>query len=137
LSLNGLGGRFWDLGRPEEALAPARQAIESFRKLAEIRPAVFVPHLASGLHNLGLYLIDLELYQQALLATEEAIHLLLPAFTTSPRLHEDLIGRLADLYEEAAQGAGVQPDSELLGIIDAGIRDVDEGRDLGPAQRAQ
>jgi len=37
------------------------------------------------------------------------------------------MGRLADLYEEAAQAAGVQPDSSLMRAIDAGLAELGEG----------
>lgn len=49
--LNNLGALFFDLGRWDEALAPAQEAAELRRELANLRPDAFLPDLASSLTN--------------------------------------------------------------------------------------
>lgn len=51
--LNGLGIRLSVVGWREEALAPATEAVEIYRRLAEANPAAHLPSLATSLDNLG------------------------------------------------------------------------------------
>src|SRR5262249_32270523 len=51
--LNNLGKRFSDLGRRDEALATANEAVDTCRALAAARPEAFLPDLAGSLNNLG------------------------------------------------------------------------------------
>ena len=52
LSVNNLARMLKDLGRIEEALAAAEEAVRLFRALADSRPDAFTPNLASSLINL-------------------------------------------------------------------------------------
>ena len=51
--LNNLGNRLSDLGRREDALAAAQEAVDLYRQLAADRPDAFLPDLAMSLNNLG------------------------------------------------------------------------------------
>ena len=53
MSLNNLGHQLSELGRREDALAAAQEAVEIHRRLAAERPDAFLPDLATSLNNLG------------------------------------------------------------------------------------
>ncbi|MEW6529660.1 MAG: tetratricopeptide repeat protein [Thermodesulfobacteriota bacterium] len=70
--LNNLGNRLCDLGRREEALKAADEAVTIRRELARARPDAFLPHLAGSLNNLGIRLSDLGRREEALRAAQES-----------------------------------------------------------------
>ncbi len=70
---NNLGNRLSDLGRREEALAAADEAVSVYRRLAADRPDAFLPYLAASLNNLGNMLSDLGRREEALAAAVEAV----------------------------------------------------------------
>jgi tetratricopeptide (TPR) repeat protein/nucleoside phosphorylase len=72
---NRLGVGLSEVGRREEALRATQEAVELRRALAEARPDVFLPDLASSLNNLGSRLRELGRREEALLATQEAVGL--------------------------------------------------------------
>ena len=74
-SLNNLANRLSDLGRREEALAAAEEAVRLRRVLAAARPDAFTPDLAGSLNNLAAFLSDLGRREEALEAAEEAVRL--------------------------------------------------------------
>ena len=53
MSLNNLGMGFSDLGRREEALAAAQEAVDIYRRLAQTRPDAFLPDLATSLGKIA------------------------------------------------------------------------------------
>ena len=61
------------LGRREEALAAAEEAVAIYRRLAAARPDAFEPDLAASLSNLGSRLSAIGRREEALAATEEAV----------------------------------------------------------------
>ena len=71
--LNKLGNRLSDLGRREDALAAAQEAVDIRRRLAADRPDAFLPDLAGSLNNLGARLSDLGRREEALAAAQEAV----------------------------------------------------------------
>jgi tetratricopeptide (TPR) repeat protein len=73
LSLNNLGTHLSGLGRREDALAAAREAVDVFCRLAADRPMAFLPDLAGSLNNLGNRLSDLGRREDALAAAREAV----------------------------------------------------------------
>jgi tetratricopeptide (TPR) repeat protein len=73
--LNNLSFRLRDLGRREDALAAAAEAVHLYRALAETRPDAFTPDLATSLNNLATMLSDLGRREDALAAAEEAVGL--------------------------------------------------------------
>ncbi len=73
--LNNLANRLSDLGRREEALTSAQEAVELRRVLAAARPDAFTPNLAMSLNNLATFLSDLGRREEALAAAQEAAEL--------------------------------------------------------------
>jgi tetratricopeptide (TPR) repeat protein len=68
--------RLAHLGRREAALAASAEAVNLRRQLADVRPEIFGPGLASALSNQSFMLAALGQYQYALAATEEALSLI-------------------------------------------------------------
>jgi len=73
--LNNLAVRLGELGRREEALAAARQAVDLRRELAARRPDAFNPNLAASLNNLAKFLSELGRREEALDAARQAVDL--------------------------------------------------------------
>ena len=73
--LNNLANRLSDLGRREEALTAAEEAVRLYRALAEARPDAFIPDLALSLNTLAAMLSALGRREEALTAAEEAVRL--------------------------------------------------------------
>jgi tetratricopeptide (TPR) repeat protein len=71
--LNNLANRLSALGRREEALKAAEEAVGHYRALAEARPDAFIPDLAGSLNNLANVLSALGRREEALKAAEEAV----------------------------------------------------------------
>jgi tetratricopeptide (TPR) repeat protein len=72
MALSNLSLDLWNLGRREQALAAAEEAVEIRRRLAAANPAV-EPELAAALNNLGMARWNLGRREQALEVAEEAI----------------------------------------------------------------
>ena len=72
-SLNNLANRLSALGRREEALAVATEAVEIYRALAAVRPDAFRPDLAGSLNNLANRLSALGRREEALTVATEAV----------------------------------------------------------------
>jgi tetratricopeptide (TPR) repeat protein len=75
------------LGRREEALEQAEEAVRLYRELAGQRPDAFRPDLAGSLNNLAAILSDLGRREEALEQAEEAV-----------RLYRELAGRRPDAF---------------------------------------
>jgi predicted O-linked N-acetylglucosamine transferase (SPINDLY family) len=71
--LNDLGIALSALGRREDALASAQEAVEIHRKLARSNPAAFLPDLATSLNNLGNRLSALGRQKEAMASAQEAV----------------------------------------------------------------
>ncbi len=74
-ALNNLSVRLSELGRREDALAAAEEAVALRRTLAAQRPDAFRPDLAASLNNLAAMLSALGRREDALAAAEEAVAL--------------------------------------------------------------
>jgi tetratricopeptide (TPR) repeat protein len=68
-----LGYALSELGRREEALAAAQEAVAHYRQLAQQHPEAFLPDLAMSLNNLGAMLSELGRREEALAAAQEAV----------------------------------------------------------------
>src|SRR5262249_6826514 len=68
-----LSNRLGDLGRREEALAAAEQALAIGRQLARDQPEVFLPALAAALNNQSSRLANLGRPEEALAAADQAL----------------------------------------------------------------
>jgi tetratricopeptide (TPR) repeat protein len=73
--LTNLANRLSDLGRREEALSAAEEAVRHYRALAAVRPEVFTADLALSFNNLGAMLSALGRREEALTTAEEAVRL--------------------------------------------------------------
>ena len=71
--INNLAKRLSDLGRREEALDAAQEAVEIYRELSDARPDAFRPNLAASLNNVANRLSDLGRHEEALEAAQEAV----------------------------------------------------------------
>jgi len=113
ITLGKISNLLSDLGRREEALQAASEAVDIHRGLAKARPDAFLPALAGSLHNLGNKLSALGRREEALQVTSEAVDIrrglakarpdaFLPALAGSLN---NLGGSLSDLdrREEALQ----------------------------------
>ncbi|MEI7940693.1 MAG: tetratricopeptide repeat protein, partial [Verrucomicrobiota bacterium] len=74
-TLNNLANVLSDLGRREEALAHAQDAVRLYRQLAEARPDAFLPNLAMSLNNLANRLSALGRREEALAHAQESVRL--------------------------------------------------------------
>ena len=91
------------MGRRQDALAPAEEAVQLYRELAATNPA-FLPDLAAALNNLGNRYSEVGRRQDALAPTEEAVQLYREQAATNPAFLPDLARALSNLgnrYSEA------------------------------------
>jgi tetratricopeptide (TPR) repeat protein len=70
-----LGFALSEMGRREEALQAAQEAVDLYRRLAAQHPDAFLPDLARSLNNLGNRLSEMGRRAEALQATQEAVDL--------------------------------------------------------------
>jgi tetratricopeptide (TPR) repeat protein len=88
LSLNTLAIRLSDVGRAEEALAAAQQAVEIRRRLAERTPAVYEPDFALSLNTLAIRLSDVGRAEEALVHAKESTRIYLELAEHDPDIYE-------------------------------------------------
>ena len=74
-SLNDFGNRLSAIGKHEESLATAQEAVGLYRGLAEKNPDAYNPNLAMSLNNLGNRLSAIGKHEEALEVTQEAVEL--------------------------------------------------------------
>jgi tetratricopeptide (TPR) repeat protein len=84
MSLCNLAVMLSALGRSEEALAAAEEAVRLRRSLAAARPDAFTPDLAGSLTNLAAILRELGRHAKALAAAEQAVGLYRTLAATRP-----------------------------------------------------
>ncbi|MET9688057.1 tetratricopeptide repeat protein [Streptomyces sp. NPDC006514] len=85
-ALMGLATALWGLGRPQEALAMARESVGLYRRLAR-RDAAYRPQLANALNLIGVVLSRLGLDAKALKVTKESIALYRRLTSADPAAH--------------------------------------------------
>ena len=113
-SLNNLANMLSDLGRREEALAAAEEAVRLYRTLAQARPDAFMPDLAMSLNNLANMLSDLGRPEEALAAAEETIAKLRSYFTDRPRAFADRMVIVINTYLRMCEFLKADPDPGIL-----------------------
>jgi tetratricopeptide (TPR) repeat protein len=91
--LNNLGVRLGSLGRREEGLAAAEEAVRLCRGLAATRPDAFTPYLAASLSNLATVLSDLGRREEALIAAEESVQIRRTLAVTRPDVFTEALAR--------------------------------------------
>ena len=112
--LNNLANRLSELGRREEALAKAQEAVRIREQLAEARPDAFLPDLAMSCGARGMVLTEMGRRGDAADSFKQGVAALKPLFLRSPAVFRDLIGRLVRDYIQSSQSAGQAPDMALL-----------------------
>lgn len=84
-ALDDLGVRLSEVGRPAEALGPAREAVAGFRVLSGADPDRYLGDLARSLDNLGIWYSQLGRPQEALRQTLEAVDIRNGLAASDPR----------------------------------------------------
>jgi tetratricopeptide (TPR) repeat protein len=115
---NSASGYLSTVGRREEALGAAQEAVDLYRGLARARPEAFTPDLAGSLNSLANALARLGLYHEALAAAHEAV---------------DIHRGLAHARPEAFTSDLAMPLNNLANVL-AGLGRREEA--LGAAQEA-
>jgi tetratricopeptide (TPR) repeat protein len=101
--LNNLGYRLSKLGRREDALADAQEALTVYRELAQQRPDAFLPDLARSLGAMGLIHENSGNAIQAFSCFEEGVAHLYPLFELNHDAFSGLMGVLVSNSVEMAQ----------------------------------
>ena len=97
-ALNNLATTLARLGKREEALARAEEAVRIREPLTEARPDAFLPGLASSLNNLSNRLGDLGRREEALARADEAVRIYEPLAKVRPdTFRPDLARSLSNL----------------------------------------
>jgi tetratricopeptide (TPR) repeat protein len=90
--------RLFQVGRREEALAPAQEAVTIGRRLAKDSPAAYLPDLASALNKLGAFLSEVGRREEALAPAQEAVTIGYRLAEANPAAYlPDLAGALNNL----------------------------------------
>ncbi len=116
-SLNSLANVLRDLGRREDALRAAQEAVDLVRGLAEVRPNAFLPELARSLATLGTCLAAAARPHEAVVTFAEGVRTLSGMFFGLPQAFAPLMTALVSLYLTHVKGLGESPDTELLAPI--------------------
>ncbi|MGD0103440.1 MAG: tetratricopeptide repeat protein, partial [Rhodopila sp.] len=114
MSLNNLANRLSELGRREDALAVAEEAVSLYRTLAAQRPDAFRPDLATSLWVLADCLDALARQEEGLAANAEAIGFMAEPFARLPLAFADRMGGMAREYRDRCEKLGQEPDMVLL-----------------------
>jgi hypothetical protein len=127
------------LGRREDALAAAEEAVRLYRALAAARPDAFTPNLATSLSVFADRLEALDRTTDAVPFDEEAVRLLRPYFLQRPAAFGREILTYARDYVRRAGLVGREPDMTLLAPIAEALQRLNVSRsdtDSGIAQQA-
>jgi tetratricopeptide (TPR) repeat protein len=117
MSLNNLANRLSDLGRREEALEKAQEAVRIREQLAKARPDAFLPDLATSCGARGEVLRGMERYVEAAASFAQGIRVITPLFQKTPTAFAQLTGMLVSLYRRAIQDAKLEPETKLLAQV--------------------
>jgi tetratricopeptide (TPR) repeat protein len=117
MSLNNVAAMLRQLGRREEALAAAQEAVTLRRALAGKRPEAFEPNLAMSLNNVATMLSDLGRREEALAAAQEAVDVLAPHFQSSPQAFSQWMSIACANYVRRCRENGRAPRSDLKPLI--------------------
>ena len=105
-SLNNLGVRFSELGRPADALPVTEEAVAIYRELAAASPDRYRPDLARSLNNLGVRFSELGRPADALPVTEEAVAIYRELAAASPDRYRPDLAALAEQPRRLVLRAG-------------------------------
>ena len=111
-----------NLGRREEALSRAEEAVAIRRELARSRPEAFTPDLAMSLNNLATRLSELGRREEAVTRADEAVRTLAPVFLSLPAAFAPWMATMISVYLKACEAAEIAPDADLVGPLVEQIR---------------
>ena len=106
-----------DLGRREEALAVAEEAVRLCAPWPRRAPTPLVSILARSLWVLGDLYGKSEQTGPAIETLAEGVGLLTPVFIAVPAAVAQLMGGLVQSYLARCEAAGREPDAELLAPV--------------------
>ncbi len=127
-SLNNLANILSALGRREEALEKAVEAVRIYGQLAKARPDTFLPDLAMSCGMRGVILLEMRKQMEAAASFSQGIQALTPLFQKTPAAYAELIDFLRRNYIQACDSTKAEPDSALLAPV------VEVFERLGPNQ---
>jgi len=116
--LNNLSVAISALGRREEALKAAQEAVDIYRQLARANPQAFLPDLARSLGVYGSILLAMKRHDEATSYFAEGLQHLVSFYQAFPAAFAPLAGALRRDYLRACQEAKLEPDAELLARFD-------------------
>ncbi|MGH4014498.1 MAG: hypothetical protein ACRDSL_11365 [Pseudonocardiaceae bacterium] len=131
MSVHQLATKLAEIGQHEIALAPARQAVETYRVLTEANPTLYLPFLAMGLNDFAVYLSAIGRRRPALAPGAEAVDTFRMLTETDPAAY--LPHLVTSLNNLAGHLAGLDQISDAVDVyttcVDAfaespGIRDA-------------
>src|SRR5450759_3509459 len=113
---------------PAEAVAPAEEAVELYRQLADDNPA-FQPNLAAALTNLGVGYGEVGRRAEAVAPAEEAVELYRQLAADNPAFQPNLAAALTNLgnrYGEVGRRA------EAVALMQEALTDLRRLADTAP-----
>ncbi|MEV6150573.1 tetratricopeptide repeat protein [Nonomuraea sp. NPDC052129] len=119
--LAAVGIRLWGVGDRRAALEPTREAVDIYRRLAEVEPGAYLPNLAGSLNNLGTRLSEVGDRRAALEPTREAVGIHRRLAEVEPDAYlPNLAGSLNNLgtrlSEVGEKRAALEPTREAVDI---------------------
>jgi tetratricopeptide (TPR) repeat protein len=132
VSLSNMATHLIDMGRSEEALTTAEEAVSLYRRLAAARSEAFQADLARALCVQSLCLEALSQAGKAARCSHEAVMTLAPLFLRRPAEFAPLMDVAARAYGRLVKKAGMAPDLLLLAPITrrldalAAFREIEE-----------
>jgi hypothetical protein len=115
--LNNLANRLSALGRREDALTAAEEAVEHYRALAEARPDAFGAEFARCLWVFGDLQGGAGKPDLAVGTLAEAVRHLTPTFIRIPDAVVGMMGGIGQSYLSQCEADGREPDMEMLGPV--------------------
>jgi tetratricopeptide (TPR) repeat protein len=126
LVLTNLANCLSEVGRGQDAFAPAKEATDLFRELAAKAPDAYRPDLAMALNNLAIRLSEVGQREAALAAAKEAVQTLAPHFLALPQAYASWMQTMARNYLERCEEAETELDVELLGPLVEALQQMQE-----------
>ncbi|MBF6522810.1 tetratricopeptide repeat protein, partial [Nocardia farcinica] len=110
-SLNNVAVDLGELGRREEGLAAAEEALKIYRVLAEHHPDAYLPDFASSLNNVAVDLGELGRREEGLAAAEEALKIYRVLAERHPAVYGVDVERMQKVLEWLrSTSSGNEPD---------------------------
>ena len=109
--LNRLGFALSEMGRREEALEAAQEAVDLYRRLAAQHPDAFLPDLAASLNNLSNRLSEMGRRAEALQAAQEAVEIRRRLARQYPEAFIPDLAESLGIYGKALLGLGRAPEA--------------------------